>query len=73
MTGSRLSFRAACSRQAAADQSHTDTGHHCRWFDLLVHGYFAVTIANVFFPSGSETASLVLTLGTFSVSFLVAP
>jgi MFS transporter, MHS family, proline/betaine transporter len=27
----------------------------------------------VFFPSGNETASLLLTLGTFSVSFLVRP
>src|SRR4029077_754052 len=43
------------------------------WFDFLVYGYFAVTISQVFFPSGNETASLLLALGTFSVSFLVRP
>jgi MHS family proline/betaine transporter-like MFS transporter len=48
-------------------------GNAIEWFDFLVYGYFAVTIAKVFFPSGNETASLLLTLGTFSVSFLVRP
>jgi MHS family proline/betaine transporter-like MFS transporter len=48
-------------------------GNALEWFDFLVYGYFAVTIAKVFFPSGNETASLLLTLGTFSVSFLVRP
>jgi MHS family proline/betaine transporter-like MFS transporter len=48
-------------------------GNALEWFDFLVYGYFAVTIAKVFFPGGNETASLLLTLGTFSVSFLVRP
>jgi MFS transporter, MHS family, proline/betaine transporter len=48
-------------------------GNALEWFDFLVYGYFAVTISKVFFPSGDETASLLLTLGTFSVSFLVRP
>jgi MFS transporter, MHS family, proline/betaine transporter len=48
-------------------------GNAMEWFDFLVYGYFAVTIAKVFFPSGNETNSLLLTLGTFSVSFLVRP
>jgi hypothetical protein len=48
-------------------------GNALEWFDFLVYGYFAVTIAKVFFPSGNETTSLLLTLGTFSVSFLVRP
>ena len=48
-------------------------GNAIEWFDFLVYGYFAVTISKVFFPSGNETASLLLTLGTFSVSFLVRP
>ena len=42
------------------------------WFDFLVYGYFAVTIAKVFFLAGNETASLLSTLGTFSVSFWCA-
>src|ERR1700758_5012592 len=48
-------------------------GNALEWFDFLVYGYFAVTIAKVFFPSTNETASLLATLGTFSVSFLVRP
>src|SRR5215469_16356540 len=48
-------------------------GNAMEWFDFLLYGYFAVTIAKVFFPTGNETASLLLTLGTFSVSFLVRP
>ena len=48
-------------------------GNAMEWFDFLVYGYFAVTIAKVFFPTGNETASLLLTLGTFSASFLVRP
>ena len=48
-------------------------GNAIEWFDFLLYGYFAVTIAKVFFPTGNETASLLLALGTFSVSFLVRP
>jgi len=48
-------------------------GNAMEWFDFLVYGYFAVTIAKVFFPAGNETASLLLTLGTFSASFVVRP
>jgi MFS transporter, MHS family, proline/betaine transporter len=48
-------------------------GNAMEWFDFLIYGYFAVTISKVFFPSGNETTSLLLTLGTFSVSFLVRP
>src|SRR6202023_2880279 len=48
-------------------------GNALEWFDFLVYGYFAVTISKVFFPSANETASLLATLGTFSVSFLERP
>jgi MHS family proline/betaine transporter-like MFS transporter len=48
-------------------------GNAMEWFDFLVYGYFAVTIAKVFFPSGDETASLLAALGTFGVSYVVRP
>src|SRR5216683_1106003 len=48
-------------------------GNALEWFDFLVYGYFAVTISKVFFPSGNDTASLLLTLGTFGASYLVRP
>ena len=48
-------------------------GNALEWFDFLVYGYFAITISKVFFPSGNETASLLLALGTFGASYLVRP
>src|ERR1700751_3970595 len=43
------------------------------WFDFLVYGYFAVTISKVFFPGENESASLLLTLGTFGAAYVVRP
>jgi MHS family proline/betaine transporter-like MFS transporter len=48
-------------------------GNALEWFDFLVYGYFAVTISKVFFPSDSGTVSLLLTLGTFGLAYLVRP
>jgi MHS family proline/betaine transporter-like MFS transporter len=48
-------------------------GNVLEWFDFLVYGYFAVTIAEVFFPAGNSTISLLITFGTFGLSYLVRP
>jgi MFS transporter, MHS family, proline/betaine transporter len=48
-------------------------GNALEWFDLLIYGYFAVTISRLFFPSDDQTGSLLLALGTFGVSYLVRP
>src|SRR5580704_10525511 len=48
-------------------------GNALEWFDFLIYGYFAVTISKVFFPSGDETVSLLTTLGTFGLAYLVRP
>jgi MHS family proline/betaine transporter-like MFS transporter len=48
-------------------------GNALEWFDILVYGFFAATISKLFFPSADETVSLVLTLGTFAVSYVVRP
>ena len=48
-------------------------GNALEWFDLLVYGYLAVIISRLFFPSGDETISLLLALGTFGASYLVRP
>jgi MHS family proline/betaine transporter-like MFS transporter len=48
-------------------------GNALEWFDLLVYGYFAVTISKLFFPVANETVSLLLALGTFGASYLVRP
>ena len=38
-------------------------GNALEWFDLLVYGYFAVTISKLFFPTADPTTSLLLALG----------
>jgi MFS transporter, MHS family, proline/betaine transporter len=48
-------------------------GNVLEWFDFLVYGYFAVTIAEVFFPAGNTTVSLLITFGTFGLSYLMRP
>ncbi|QUH02079.1 MFS transporter [Saccharopolyspora erythraea] len=48
-------------------------GNALEWFDILVYGFFAATISKLFFPASDETVSLVLTLGTFAVSYVVRP
>ena len=48
-------------------------GNALEWFDLVVYGFFAVIISRLFFPAGNDTVSLLLTLGTFGVSFFMRP
>jgi MHS family proline/betaine transporter-like MFS transporter len=48
-------------------------GNVLEWFDFLVYGYFAVTIAEVFFPAHDSTVSLLVTFGTFGLSYLMRP
>ena len=48
-------------------------GNALEWFDFIIYGYFAVTIANHFFPAGYKAASLLLSLGTFGVAFVMRP
>ena len=48
-------------------------GNALEWFDLLIYGYFALTISRLFFPSDDQTVSLLLALGTFGASYLVRP
>ena len=48
-------------------------GNVLEWFDFLVYGYFAVTIAQVFFPIGNPTVSLLITFAAFGLSYVVRP
>jgi MHS family proline/betaine transporter-like MFS transporter len=48
-------------------------GNVLEWFDFLVYGFFAVTIAEVFFPSNNPTVSLLATFGTFGLAYVVRP
>ena len=48
-------------------------GNALEWFDFVVYGFFAVTMARLFFPTGNETVSILLALGTFGVPFFMRP
>ena len=48
-------------------------GNALEFYEILVYGYFAVTIAKVFFPAADEAVSILVTLGTFGASFLARP
>ncbi len=48
-------------------------GNALEWFDLVVYGFFAPVIADLFFPRQDASLSLLLALGTFGISFLVRP
>ncbi|MBL1093983.1 MULTISPECIES: MFS transporter [Streptomyces] len=48
-------------------------GNALEWFDVVVYAFFAGTIAKLFFPSADDTVSLLLTFGTFGVSYVVRP
>src|SRR5580700_6860102 len=48
-------------------------GNVLEWFDFVVYGFLAVTIAEGFFPTGNPTVSLLVTFGAFGLAYLVRP
>jgi MHS family proline/betaine transporter-like MFS transporter len=48
-------------------------GNMLEWFDFLVYGFFATTLAEVFFPTGNPTVSLLITFGAFGLSYVARP
>jgi len=51
----------------------TSIGNALEWFDIAIYGYFAVYISKAFFPVNDPTTSLLLTFGTFGLSYLARP
>jgi MHS family proline/betaine transporter-like MFS transporter len=51
----------------------TVLGNGLEWFDFTVYSFFAVIIAKLFFPTGNELTSLLLTVATFGVGFFMRP
>lgn len=49
------------------------SGNFLEMYDFIVYGYYATYIAKTFFPAGSEFASLMLSLMTFGVGYLMRP
>lgn len=48
-------------------------GNTLEWYDFAVYGFFALTLAKLFFPAGDATVSLLLTVATFGVGFIMRP
>src|SRR6202790_4481746 len=48
-------------------------GNVFEWFDFVVYGFFAATLAEVFFPTGDPTVSLLVTFGAFGLAYIVRP
>jgi MHS family proline/betaine transporter-like MFS transporter len=48
-------------------------GNTLEWYDFLVYGLLAVTIAKLFFPTGSELSSLLLSMATLGVGLAMRP
>ena len=51
----------------------SSVGNALEFYEILVYGYFAVIISKVFFPAANEAVSILVTLGTFGISFLARP
>ena len=49
------------------------SGNFLEMFDFFLFGFYATYISRAFFPSDSETASLILTFATFGAGFLMRP
>ena len=48
-------------------------GNALEFYEILVYGYFAVTVSKVFFPSANQAVSVLVTLGTVGISYLSRP
>jgi len=48
-------------------------GNGLEIYDFTVYSFFAVIIGKLFFPSESATASLLMSLATFAIGFLMRP
>jgi MFS family permease len=51
----------------------SSAGTLIEWYDFYIFGSLAVTIADVFFPTGTGAAALLSTLATFAIGFVVRP
>jgi MFS transporter, MHS family, proline/betaine transporter len=48
-------------------------GNALEWYDILIYGYLATTLAAVFFPHSDPAVSLLFTFGSFGLSYLARP
>jgi MHS family proline/betaine transporter-like MFS transporter len=51
----------------------TSVGNALEWYDITVYGYFAAYLSKAFFPNSDPAISILLTFGTFGLSYLIRP
>jgi MFS transporter, MHS family, proline/betaine transporter len=64
---------AAVRRSPWKEICAASVGNALEFYDLLIYGYFAVVMSKLFFPVVNETNSLLLSVGTFGISFVMRP
>jgi MHS family proline/betaine transporter-like MFS transporter len=48
-------------------------GNTLEWYDFLIYGFLLITIGKLFFPAASELGSLLFSVATFGVGFVMRP
>src|ERR1700675_1299128 len=49
------------------------SGNFLKMYDFVIFGYFSAAIGRAYFPSTSEFASLMFSMTTFAVGFMIRP
>jgi len=49
------------------------SGNFLEMYDFMIFGYFSAAIGRAYFPAGSEFASLMFSMTTFAVGFMIRP
>jgi MFS family permease len=63
----------AIRRERMKSVVRVSTGNFLEMYDFMIYGYYAAAIGRAFFPKSSESASLMLSFGTFGAGFLMRP
>lgn len=63
----------ACGPSKRGAVLRVTAGNFLEQFDFFLFGFYATQIAAVFFPSGNEFASLMMTFAVFGAGFLMRP
>jgi MHS family proline/betaine transporter-like MFS transporter len=68
----KIAGPAAASRRWRAVAA-ASIGNALEWYDFVIYGYFATTIAKLFFPTQNDAESLLIALATFGITFFIRP
>jgi MHS family citrate/tricarballylate:H+ symporter-like MFS transporter len=49
------------------------SGNFLEMYDFMIFGYFSAAIGHAYFPASSDFASLMFSMTTFAVGFMIRP